>query len=294
MPQRDQSNPSQPWEFPVGHEAPVDLLYRLARPPAAREPIEDLLLQQIEKHYNLKMPSMWAEQAKAWSPELRFHILVEVAVIKRDCQPLLDLGADPDFVVQVVSALRSDPFLRYALTVLRHVTPEQWVETSGMNQKLAYMRRELEGWTNNPIFPELPPDTQACIRRALTDAITQHERLMMPFMELRRQAAAKDPLLPFLERSRSTGRGRGRPSQLSATLFMVLLTDHLRAQTKRPHSGKVGQVAEKLFPGCFAKHIRTNPNKLRPAVQDRCKKFKKDLGAHMQVLQAVIFTNPTR
>ena len=75
---------------------------------------------------------------------------------------------------------------------------------------------------------------------------------------------------------------------------MVLLTDHLRAQTKYPHSREVGQVAEKLFPGCFAKHIRTDPNKLRPAVHDRCKKFKKDFGAQMQELQAVIFTNPTR
>jgi hypothetical protein len=252
------------------------------------------LLQQIEKHYNLKMPSMWAEQAKAWSPELRFHILVEVAVIKRDCQPLLDLGADPDFVVQVVSALRSDPFLRYALTMLRHVTPEQWVETSGMNQKLAYMRRELEGWTNSPIFRELPPDTQACIRRDLTDAETQGEKLTTLLREIKQQAETEDPLLPFLERSQSTGRGRGRPSQLSATLFMVMLTDHLRAQRKRPHSGKVGQVAEKIFPGCFATHIRTDPNKLRPAVEDRCKKFKKDFGAHMQVLQAVIFTNPTQ
>jgi hypothetical protein len=255
--------------------------------------MEDPFLQQIEQHYNLEMPSVWAEQAKRWPPELRLTILLEVSVIKRDCQPLLALGADPDVVVQVVSALKSDPFLRYAPTLLRNVTPDYWAKTSVEIRKLAYMRHELEKWTNNPIFPELPPDTQACIRRDLTDTVTQHERLMMPFIELRRRAETEDPLLPFLERSQSTGRGRGRPSQPRALLFMVLLTDHLRVQTKHPHYRDVGQVAEKLFPGCFAKHIRTDPTELRLAVQDRCKKYKKKLGAHMQVLQAVIFTNPT-
>jgi hypothetical protein len=128
--------------------------------------------------------------------------------------------------VQVVSALKSDPLLRYAPTLLRNVTPDYWAKTSVEIRKLAYMRRELEKWTNSPIFPELPPDTQVCIRQALTDTAPQHERLIMPFKELRRQAEAEDPLLPFLERSQLTGRGRGRPSHLSALLFMVLLTDH--------------------------------------------------------------------
>jgi hypothetical protein len=271
----------------------VDLLFQHSHPSEPREPIEDPFLKQIEQHYHLEMPSVWAEQAKRWPAAFRLNILLEVAVIKRDCQPLLDLGADPDVVVQVVSALKSDPFLRYAPTLLRNVSPDHWVKTSVEIRKLAYMIRELEGWTNNPIFPELPPDAQACIRRALADAATQHESLSMPLKELRRRAETEDPLLPFLERSQSAGRGRGRPSQLSATLFMVLLTDHLRVQTKHPHYRDVGQVAEKLFPGCFAKHIRTDPTELRLAVQDRCKKYKKKLGAHMQVLQAVIFTNPT-
>ncbi len=293
MLQDSHSHPSPPWELPVDPEALVDLLFQHYHPTEPREPMDDPFLQQIEQHYNLKMPCIWAEQAKRWPPALRFNILVEVAVIKRDCQPLLNLGADPNVVVQVVFALRSDPFWRYASTLLRSVTPDHWVKTSVEIRKLASMRRELAGWTNNPIFPELSPDAQACIRRALADAATQHESLSMPLKELRRRAETEDPLLPFLERSQSTGRGRGRPSQASATLIMVLLTDHLRVQTKHPHYREVGQVAEKLFPGCFTKRIRTHPTKLWHAVQDRCKKFKKKLGAHMQVLQAVIFTNPT-
>jgi hypothetical protein len=52
-------------------------------------------------------------------------------------------------------------------------------------------------------------------------------------------------------------------------------------------------VAEKLFPGCIAIHIRTNPTALRLAVQDRCKKFKKKLGALLQELQAVMLTSAT-
>src|SRR5882724_3189574 len=151
MPQHEQSNPSPPWEFPVGREAIVDLLCQHYHPTEPREPIEDPFLQQIEQHYNLKMPSMWAEQAKRWPPKLRHNILVEVAVIKRDCQPLLDMGADPDVVVQVVSALRSDPFWQYALILLRSVIPDHWVKTSVEIRKLAYMILELEGWTNNPI-----------------------------------------------------------------------------------------------------------------------------------------------
>jgi hypothetical protein len=271
----------------------VDLLFQHYYPIEPRELSEDPFLQQIEQHYNLEMPSVWAEQAKRWPPEFRLNILLEVSVIKRDCQPLLALGADPDVVVQVVFALKSDPLLRYAPTLLRNVTPDYWAKTSVEIRKLAYMRRELEKWTNSPIFPELPPDTQACIRQALTDAATQHESLMMPIKELRRQAEVEDPLLPFLERSQSTERGRGRPSQHMATLFMVLLTDHLRVQTKHPRCREVGQVAEKLFPGCFAKHIRTDPTMLRLAVQDRCKKFKKKLGDHMRVLQSIILIDPT-
>jgi len=255
--------------------------------------MEDPFLLQMEEHYNLKMPSMWAEQAKRWPPELRFHILREVAVIKRDCQPLLDLGADPDFVVQVVSALRSDPFLRSAPTMLMHVTPDHWVNTSVEIRKRAYIRRELERWTNNPIFPELSPDTQACIRRDLTDAETQGEKLQTLLREIKRRAEIEDPLLPLLERSQSIGRGRGRPSQPRVLLFMVLLTDHLRAQGKGPHYRDVGQVAEKIFPGYFTKHILTDPTKLRLAVQDLCKKFKKKLGAYLRDLQAVILTSPT-
>jgi len=290
MRQRDQSNPSPPWELPVSPEALVDLLFQHYHPTEPRELIEDPFLQQVEEHCNLKMPSMWAEQAKRWPPELRLNILLEVAAIKRDCQPLLELGADPDFVVQVVSALKSDPFWRYASTVLRSVSPDLWVKTSVEIRRLAYMRRKLERWTNSPIFPELPPDTQAAIRRALTDAETQHEGLMIPLRELRRQAEAEDPLIPLLERSQSTGRGRGRPSQHLATLFMVLLSDHLRVQTKHPYYRKVGQVAERLFPGCFTKRIRTNPTKLWHVVQDRYKKFKKDLGDRLRDLQSVILT----
>ncbi len=74
---------------------------------------------------------------------------------------------------------------------------------------------------------------------------------------------------------------------------MVLLTDHLRVQTTRPHSREIGQVAKKLFPGCIPQHIRANSPELRLAVQDRCKKFKKKLGNHLRYLQAVILTNPT-
>lgn len=291
MPQRGQSNPPSPWADAVGDEVLVDLLFQNYRPIEYEEPTEDPFLQEMEQHYHLELPSVWAEQAKRWPPALRFNILVEVAVIKRDCQPLLDLGADPDVVVQVVSALKSDPFLRYAPTLLRHITPDHWAKTSVEMRKLAYMRRELEEWTNNPIFPELPLDAQACIRQALTDAATQHEKLMMPFIELRRQAEAEDPLLPLLERSRSTGRRRGRPSQPKVLLFMVLLTDHLRAHTKRPCYRKVGQVAKKLFPGCIPEHIPTNSAEFRLTVQDRCKKFKQKLGDHLHDLQAVIFAN---
>jgi hypothetical protein len=135
----------------------VDLLFRHSHPAEPSEPREDPVLQQVEEHYNLKMPSMWAEQAQRWSPEFRLTILLEVAVIKRNCQPLLDLGADQDVVVQAVFALGSDPFWRYALTVLRSVSPDLWVKTSVEIRKLAYMSHELEKWTSSPIFPELPP-----------------------------------------------------------------------------------------------------------------------------------------
>jgi hypothetical protein len=293
MQQRDQSNPSPPWELPVSPEALVDLLFQHCHLVEPSEPREDPFLQQVEEHYNLKMPSMWAEQAKRWPPEFRLTILLEVAVIKRHCQPLLVQGADPDVVVQVVFALRSDPFWRFAATLLQSVTPDHWVKTSVEIRKLAYMRRELERWTNNPIFPELPPDTQACIRQALTDAEIQHEKLRIPLRELRQRAEAEDPLLRLLERSQSTGRGRGRPSQARAFLFMVLLTDHLRAHTKHPRYRDVGQVAKKFFPGCIPEHIHTNSAEFRLAVQDRCKKFKKKLGDHLRDLLTVIFTSPT-
>jgi hypothetical protein len=75
--------------------------------------------------------------SKRWTPEFRLNILLEVSVIKRDCQPLLDRGADPDVVVQVVSALKSDPLLRYAPTLLRNVRPDYWAKTSVEIRKLA-------------------------------------------------------------------------------------------------------------------------------------------------------------
>jgi hypothetical protein len=74
---------------------------------------------------------------------------------------------------------------------------------------------------------------------------------------------------------------------------MVLLTDHLRVRTTHPRYRNVGQVANKLFPGCLPGHIPTNSAEFRLAVMDRCKKFKEKLGAHLQELQAVILTSPT-
>jgi hypothetical protein len=294
MAPRDQSNPSPPWAHPVGDEALVDLLFQHVHPTRPRAPIDDPFLRKVEQHYHLEMPRLWAGQAERWPPAFRLNVLLEVAVITRDCQPLLDLGADPDVVVQVVSALRSDPLLRYAPTLLRHVTPNHWAKTSLEMRQLAYMRGKLERWTNDPIFPEFPPDAQAAIRRTLTDATTRHEQLRTPLKELRQQAEAADPLLPLLERSRATGRGRGRPSQPRALLFMVLLTDHLRAQTKRPRYKVVGQVAKKLFPGCLPERILANSAEFRLTVQDRCKKFKQKLGDHLWDLQAVIFSNLAR
>jgi hypothetical protein len=209
---RDRSNPSPPWADPIGQEALVDLLFQHYHLTEPKEPIEDPFLQQIGQHCNLKMPGLWAEQAKRRPPKLRLNILLDVAAIKRDCQPLLDRGADPDGLVQVVFAVRSDPFWLFAATLLQSVSADNSVKTSMEIRKLTYMRRELKGWTNSPIFPELPPDTQACIRQTPTDAETQHKRLSIPLRDLRHRAETEDPLLPWLERRQSTGRRWGQPS----------------------------------------------------------------------------------
>jgi hypothetical protein len=84
-----------------------------------------------------------------------------------------------------------------------------------------------------------------------------------------------DPLAILLAQAQPTSRGRGRPSAVVSTLFMVLLTDHLQERTNRRHYPEVGRVTYHLFASSISKQLMQEPQELTVAVQDRCKKFRK-------------------
>jgi hypothetical protein len=67
---------------------------------------------------------------------------------------------------------------------------------------------------------------------------------------------------------------------------MVVVTDHLRERTGRPHYPDIGRATEALFPGTFAQHTLKKTFTLWHAMEDRYTWFKRhhDVAALTQAL----------
>ena len=74
--------------------------------------------------------------------------------------------------------------------------------------------------------------------------------------------------MPVLEQARAAVGRKGRPSELLASAFMAMLSQHLHDRTGRRHYGVVGGVTRALFPGAFASTPRRPAGSVREAGDD--------------------------
>jgi hypothetical protein len=190
------------------------------------------------------------------------------------------VGAGLDFGEAVVNALWFDPTQYYKRAILGKLSREEVIQRD----------EELErAWSTMQAVKELylerhdtlSPAFQACILEGLATRRTEIERLIAPLKEARhRIGRAPEPLFAFLEKEKLRKEklgvhcSPGQPSRDVASLFMVLLTDHLRQRT-RPCHRDVGYVAERLFPEAFAMDRKTCKDDLAARVRDRCIDFRK-------------------
>jgi hypothetical protein len=185
---------------------------------------------------------------------------------------LRESGADPDFVGRLFVGL-TYPWRR-ALRIRPYLALEE------IDRLVVHMSTTLDridalvSLVNHRAFRQLEALDQCRTLARLRQYRHELRDDEARFREVQQCADADDPLLPLLRRVHSARRRKGQPSQDVATLFMVLLADHVREQTGKPLHRVVGRIAANLFPGCFRPSVLNDPSKLRPAVEDRCKKFK--------------------
>jgi hypothetical protein len=184
-------------------------------------------------------------------------------------------GADLGYVAHVLHILVGFPtrHLKRAIQRLlprkedRQVLRETWQALLGIEC--------LEDTIAHEGFTALSDELQTAIRSELSALRTLHDSLYACMATIYQKVEAADPLLMLLAQTRPIIRERGRPSAEIPTLFMVLLTDHLRDRTRRPCFREIGRVAYHLFEGSILDGVINDPKALREAVQDRCKKFRK-------------------
>jgi hypothetical protein len=216
------------------------------------------------------------------------------------CHELHVLGADMGIVEQLMFLATENVYDRRAIKMLEYIQGnDNLSKIKLLLETLPSMIDDLKRVKDNPGFAHMSPAFQREMQNLLGAATVELELYRKPFAEAYRRATHDDPLLTILEHDASTRRTNatiarivplasepletliGRPSSELATLAMVLLSDHLRECTEKPHYREVGRFAQVLFPDCLAetrrRRTRYTPSAQRLAtmVKDRCKAFKK-------------------
>jgi hypothetical protein len=247
-----------------------------------------------------------ARQHDWLTPPLRF-----CATLREHYARLVQIGADADFVDRLLTVFAQDPRHRFIVMVRtgnsiwpnrrvevmrRGLSLEAWLQYHAELEKAVPMLEAFERLFGDPSFCGFPPIFQSHVLQQLLRLNAEFRGLIVPIYEAWQHADA-DPLVRLLEEDWPAVRGRGRPSRMLGTAFMVLISRHLQSRTGRQHTRVVGEVTQALFPGAFAKKARKptgwsqelcdQENSLigiEERVRDRIRRFRYDVDALLSAL----------
>jgi hypothetical protein len=196
---------------------------------------------------------------------------------KAPYQKLWKLGADLDYVDTMVKVLQSDVPVQATRGLLQKISREDLLHGAGLLDEIRLTMHDLHTMLERPRALSLLH--QYHIARELDRLQLKAERVSEPFTEAwQRLDPVRRPLYTFLEREQCRGMpgvrpSKGQPSREIPTLFMVLLTDHLRQSAGSPHYRNAGHMAKQLFSKSFAEK-KEQKEDLAVRVEDRCRDFR--------------------
>ncbi|MBI3330436.1 MAG: hypothetical protein HYZ81_27465 [Nitrospinae bacterium] len=204
---------------------------------------------------------------------------------------LIRAGMDGEFLMQILSALIQPPWLvSFEILKRLHQTSPDLSQHLQEAKHLLERITTLKDWSRTAIFAGLPPEVQCSILSTLVADEERFIQLMQPYSPALGKIWHQPSLLGLLERHCRLVRRRGQPSKEIPTLFMVLVTDHLRERTGRPHYTLVGRLTRILFPESFIKGGRGGKEPLSARVRERCEDFRRK--CQVAALRAEILSSP--
>jgi hypothetical protein len=243
----------------------------------------------------------WGEResrVRQLAVEGQIPLIEYLETVKAQYQKLWTLKANLNYVDQLLTALWRNLVTRMEQELLAQISPEELKRRDEHLEKLGRAIRDLS--RDHMKHREVTSVTsQAQNFYELLRLLAQVEELLEPVVKILNRYSVEGTYFEWLSASRLTGSHRGRPSQDAATFFMVVLSDHLRERTGKPHYTTVGRIALALFPGCLKKAPRRDskqridaphrrakqaqrseqstipPKRLSEIVQARCKSFRR-------------------
>jgi hypothetical protein len=196
--------------------------------------------------------------------------------LQNACETLVELGADVTFVLQVFAAYRQDWCANYWRTLFDKIPPDELYErypaVEKIHQAIMALRPLLEA-----TFPYMTAEEQ----RVNLDLLSRlHSQWFILLSSILKAVDPPDHWRELAERASLPDRSPGKPPPV-ATLFMVLITDHMRERKNKPYYYEVGKIVQTLFRGTLNEKPRVDKenkesrrSRLTRMVMERCKKFK--------------------
>lgn len=175
---------------------------------------------------------------------------------------LVEVGADPQVVRNVLTIIREPPLLWLFI-------PDLVEPSKTLSERWTLLYR----LSQHPRFIEYSSALQDAVLRELETLWPQWVEAHRRWEDAIRGALAGNAMMgPWLDihTAHQVPRGRGQPSHPDANLFMALMTAHLKARCGRYHYAVVGEVAQALFPGCLDGEAQ-----LGEAVRARARRFRR-------------------
>jgi hypothetical protein len=199
-------------------------------------------------------------------------------------------GADPDYLGRLIVGLLFPAKVRRCLRIVPYLPREEIVRLIKILITTLASIVALERLRDDLAFTQLEVSSRHDINRLLRQSYSVLRGCTARIDEAHQRADADDPLLPLLRLESPTRRRRGKPAQPLSTLFMVLLSEHIKARHGKPRYVCVGRVAVAMFPQCFEQDVQKDRRRLATCVLDRCRKFRERYGHDLPRLREAVLS----
>jgi hypothetical protein len=204
---------------------------------------------------------------------------------ERAFRKLAQCRADIPLLMRTLFDCLRDPFADYLESVLQIMPLQEFRQRCREICELASPTAAMRSLLRSPHITANLKLSLICESIVIQDHVLDRCEPIWTALSSTKFPTIVRPCLPALERACGWESRRGPPSQELSSLVMVMLIEHFRDQTDRPHYADVGYVAQIWFPGCIRLHTRQNADlehysptqRLRNLVKDRYDQFKRKL-----------------